>query len=111
MTNESDVKLRECPFCGEHLKKFHDAGFSPYYSHSAATDCPFDLQLRERDFNDWNTRASDHLLELAAEALRFYADMSKYPAPFTGGMGELYFDCGEKAKQTLHTLQQHLRKE
>lgn len=36
------------------------------------------------------------------EALKFYADTSKYQAPFTGGFGELYFDCGQRAKAALN---------
>jgi len=40
-------------------------------------------------------------LAAAHEALEFYADVSKYPAPFTGGFGELYYDCGEKARAVL----------
>lgn len=39
------------------------------------------------------------------EALRFYADTSKYVAPYTGGLGELYFDCGQKAKTALTVIQ------
>lgn len=35
------------------------------------------------------------------EALTFYADVTKYPAPKTGGLGELYFDCGEKARSAI----------
>lgn len=34
-------------------------------------------------------------------ALDFYADTSKYPAPFTGGFGELYYDCGQIARAAL----------
>ena len=34
-------------------------------------------------------------------ALEFYADVSKYPSPLTGGLGDLYFDCGEIARTTL----------
>lgn len=34
-------------------------------------------------------------------ALEFYADTSKYLAPFTGGFGELYFDCGQIARAAL----------
>jgi hypothetical protein len=34
-------------------------------------------------------------------ALEFYADVSKYPSPKTGGLGELYFDCGETARKAL----------
>jgi hypothetical protein len=41
-----------------------------------------------------------------AEALRFYADTSKYPSPLTGGMGALYFDCGSTATNALNKLNQ-----
>lgn len=48
--------------------------------------------------------------EQAEKALRFYADVSKYPVPKTGGLGELYFDCGETAKEALSAFDS-LRKE
>jgi hypothetical protein len=32
------------------------------------------------------------------EALDFYADVSKYLSPFTGGMGALWKDCGAIAR-------------
>lgn len=35
------------------------------------------------------------------EALEFYADVSKYPSPLTGGMGDLWADCGEIARAAL----------
>ena len=35
------------------------------------------------------------------EALQFYADTGKYPAPLTGGCGDLYFDCGRVARAAL----------
>jgi hypothetical protein len=35
------------------------------------------------------------------EALDFYGDVSKYPAPFTGGMGALWEDCGKIARAAL----------
>lgn len=34
-------------------------------------------------------------------ALSFYADVSKYPAPLTGGMGDLWQDCGQIATKAL----------
>ena len=40
-------------------------------------------------------------IERLRDALQFYADLSKYPAPFTGGLGELYFDCGTIARAAL----------
>jgi hypothetical protein len=39
------------------------------------------------------------------EALDFYADVSKYPAPFTGGMGALWEDCGKIARAALGETQ------
>lgn len=36
-----------------------------------------------------------------AIALKFYADVSKYPAPLTGGMGDLWADCGQIARDAL----------
>lgn len=35
------------------------------------------------------------------KALEFYADVHKYPAPLTGGMGELWSDCGKIARKAL----------
>ena len=35
-------------------------------------------------------------------ALEFYADTSKYPAPLTGGMGDLWSDCGQIARAALN---------
>jgi hypothetical protein len=35
------------------------------------------------------------------EALDFYGDVSKYLAPFTGGMGALWQDCGQIARAAL----------
>lgn len=51
--------------------------------------------------------ANDALVRLSADntrltiALEFYADISKYPAPFTGGMGDLWYDCGQIARAAL----------
>lgn len=39
--------------------------------------------------------------ELLRKALEFYADVSKYPAPLTGGMGDLWADCGRIARAAL----------
>lgn len=38
------------------------------------------------------------------DALEFYGHIPDYKAPYTGGMGKLYFDCGEKAKETVALL-------
>ena len=40
--------------------------------------------------------------EKLREALEFYADTSKYPAPLTGGMGDLWSDCGQIARAALN---------
>lgn len=51
--------------------------------------------------------AADQLAEQEDEiaklrsALTFYADVSKYPAPLTGGMGALLADCGQIARDAL----------
>lgn len=34
-------------------------------------------------------------------ACRFYGKISRYPAPLTGGMGDLWQDCGEIARNAL----------
>ena len=39
------------------------------------------------------------------EALNFYGDISKYPAPLTGGMGALWDDCGQIARAALGETQ------
>jgi flagellar biosynthesis chaperone FliJ len=39
------------------------------------------------------------------KALDFYGDFSKYPAPFTGGMGALWEDCGKIARAALGETQ------
>lgn len=43
-------------------------------------------------------------LAAAQKALEFYADIHKYPAPLTGGMGDLWRDCGETAKKALEGI-------
>lgn len=40
--------------------------------------------------------------EALRKALEFYADVSKYPAPLTGGMGDLWADCGQIARAALN---------
>lgn len=34
-------------------------------------------------------------------ALQFYGDIEDYKSPLTGGMGKLYFDCGQTARTAL----------
>jgi hypothetical protein len=47
-------------------------------------------------------KATHHESERLKVALAFYADASDYKAPFTGGMGKLYFDCGQTARAALN---------
>lgn len=35
------------------------------------------------------------------KALKYYADVSKYKAPFTGGFGALWADCGQTARKAI----------
>ncbi len=44
---------------------------------------------------------NSQLVRAMVSALEFYGDISKYPAPLTGGMGELWSDCGERAREAL----------
>lgn len=39
-------------------------------------------------------------------ALAFYADISRYPAPLTGGMGDLWLDCGRTARAALSSTKE-----
>lgn len=53
---------------------------------------------------DLHTAEIQRLQERVAElegALRFYADVSDYARPFTGGMGKLWRDCGTIARAAL----------
>jgi len=43
----------------------------------------------------------DLVIESLSQALAFYADISKYPEPFTGGMGALWEDCGSVSNAAL----------
>lgn len=38
-------------------------------------------------------------------ALAFYANPGDYKAPFTGGMGKLYYDCGKTASEAIAKFQ------
>ena len=40
-------------------------------------------------------------LQKIKEGLEFYSSPSDYKAPFTGGLGKLYYDCGVTAKEAL----------
>lgn len=48
-----------------------------------------------------HARDLERRLVVARNALEFYANVSLYPSPLTGGLGELYFDCGSIAKNAL----------
>lgn len=43
----------------------------------------------------------DERIRQLEAALEFYADPSDYKAPFTGGMGKLWLDCGSVARVAL----------
>ncbi len=43
----------------------------------------------------------DRIRQLEA-ALEFYADPGDYKAPFTGGLGKLWLDCGTIARVALN---------
>jgi septal ring factor EnvC (AmiA/AmiB activator) len=66
-----------------------------------------EARLRENQAED--RRVSESFARAKAEAeaaalrkaLEFYADVSKYPAPLTGGMGDLWADCGRIARSAL----------
>jgi len=66
-----------------------------------------EARLRENQAED--RRVSESFARAKAEAeaaalrkaLEFYADVSKYPAPLTGGMGDLWADCGQIARTAL----------
>ena len=45
--------------------------------------------------------AAEARADALERALEFYADVSKYPAPLTGGMGDLWLDCGERARAAI----------
>lgn len=40
------------------------------------------------------------------EALKFYANPGDYKAPYTAGLGKLYYDCGVVAATALKELEQ-----
>lgn len=44
------------------------------------------------------------------EALRFYANPGDYKAPFTGGLGKLWHDCGETARAALTSATKEQKK-
>ncbi len=50
------------------------------------------------------------VLKQAAEALEYYANPSDYKAPNTGGMGKLFFDCGNEAKSALSAITEELKR-
>jgi len=43
----------------------------------------------------------DERIRQMETALEFYADPGDYKAPFTGGMGRLWSDCGNVARVAL----------
>lgn len=61
-----------------------------------AIDC--ELKIAERDVS---LQALETQLATTRKALEFYGDVHKYPAPLTGGMGDLWRDCGAIARNAL----------
>jgi len=63
--------------------------------------------------DDWAVEADDdkqaredviYILEenkRLREALEFYSNPGDYKAPYTAGLGKLYFDCGDTALEAL----------
>jgi hypothetical protein len=43
--------------------------------------------------------------QTARDALEFYGDVRKYLEPLTGGMGDLWYDCGLIARAALAMIQ------
>jgi hypothetical protein len=52
------------------------------------------------------TPTPSHIIEQVKKALEFYSNPGDYKAPYTGGMGKLYYDCGVKATEALALLTQ-----
>lgn len=50
-------------------------------------------------------RALEARVQKLEQALRFYASPADYAAPYTGGMGKLWEDCGVTAKNALEDSQ------
>jgi len=60
-----------------------------------------------QDYTDHAHAVIDHLTPMMKEvvgALEFYKNPSDYVAPYTSGLGKLYFDCGSKASEALTSL-------
>lgn len=63
---------------------------------------PFSSELAKRQAE----QAMNTISHLRA-ALAFYADPSDYKAPFTGGLGKLWSDCGSVARAALEGESSH----
>ena len=48
-------------------------------------------------------RALDASHQRLVEALGFYANPGDYKAPFTGGLGKLWHDCGDTARAAIES--------
>ncbi len=109
MTSElkDRVELLPCPFCGNapvvelgkisycqlHGDKLQDWHVRCKRCYCANTSRP----TKQLAIESWNKRPVKELQEREEKlvaALRFYANIPDYKAPYTGGMGKLYFDCG-----------------
>lgn len=86
----------------------------PAPASDAAPSVAYDLPMPKYEFQkpDLGSGSASVPAEPAGdvvEALQFYADVSKYLAPLTGGMGALWSDCGETARAALRILRAHPR--
>lgn len=121
--NESDVKLRKCPFCGSKKamplsadRNSQERLFPIVRCMGCFTDVPGDnddfTYGAKSAIKAWNTRHNNHLLELAAEALKFYANKENFKNGKEAAATEFgkvigWANIGGVAQQTLLTLQRH----
>lgn len=74
----------------------HDGGPGPFDAAAVLRALAAEREALSAEVERLHRRA-----ERAEAALRFYADIAKYPAPLTGGMGALWQDCGQIARAAL----------
>ena len=88
------AELVECLETGEAFGFDPATGFGHADDGGAPESCVFYVPKA-------STTAAEAEVARLREALKFYADVSKYPAPLTGGMGALWSDCGQIARAAL----------
>lgn len=109
-TNESDVKLRECLHCGTvpNIRLTYET-CEDVDTLCQVEDCVFNGIVMSVD--KWNAPThTDHLLELAAEALK-YANWELYDRLHADHSQEQLDEITKPIEAALLTLQQHLGKE